>query len=290
MDEKLSHWLRIRETADAAARSDRLTRAVAATLPRDVPIHIIDLATGAGSNVRFLIERLPSRQRWLVVDRSSMLLEHLLERTAAWASVRGFDVEHQANGCQIRGDDLDCQVDTRVQNLGTMDDAALFQGCHLVTASALLDLVSEQWIRSLAAHCRAAGATALFTLSYDGRNVPSPPEPEDETVFALFNRHQLTDKGLGGKAAGPGAVEAAVRSFSEAGYRIDREATDWVLGPNDREMQESLISGWAWAAGNIASEQSARIESWRERRLAHVEAGRSQLVVGHQDIAAFLGS
>jgi hypothetical protein len=31
---------------------------------------------------------------------------------------------------------------------------------------------------------------------------------------------------------------------------------------------------------------SSTVERWRDRRIAHIEAGRSQIVVGHLDIAA----
>ena len=87
-------------------------------------------------------------------------------------------------------------------DLGALDDEAVFAGRHLVTASALLDLVSESWLKSLAMRCRAAGAVALLTITYNGRSLASPPEPEDAMVLDLFNRHQRTDKGLGGPGGG----------------------------------------------------------------------------------------
>ena len=92
-------------------------------------------------------------------------------------------------------------------------DAEIFEGRNLVTASALLDLVSESWLRLLAARCREAGATALFTLTYDGRSSCDPVEPEDELVRELMNLHQKTDKGLGGPADGPDAWAVAERAF-----------------------------------------------------------------------------
>jgi len=70
----------------------------------------------------------------------------------------------------------------------------------LVTASALLDLVSEDWLAALAARCRESGAAILFALSYDGRIRCSPEEPNDATICALVNEHQRTDKGFGTRA------------------------------------------------------------------------------------------
>lgn len=127
----------------------------------------------------------------------------------------------------------------------------------------------------------------LFALTYDGRIRCTPEEPEDEDVRALVNRHQRTDKGFG-QALGPSAVDAAGRYFVERGYVVRRAQSDWALSRDSGELQTALIVGWAEAACSIAPEQSGTVARWRARRLAHVEQGRSQIVVGHQDIAGWL--
>jgi len=37
----------------------------------------------------------------------------------------------------------------------------------------------------------------------------------------------------------------------------------------------------------MAPDQSGAIADWRARRIAHVDAGRSQLIVGHKDLAGW---
>jgi hypothetical protein len=157
-----------------------------------------------------------------------------------------------------------------------------------VTASALLDLVSERWLRDLAAACRSAGAAVLFALSYNGQSRCSPSEPEDDAIRELVNRHQKAARGPGGRAAGPDAGAYAQRAFVEAGYHVERDASDWILGPAHRDLQRRLVEGWARPAEEIAPGDAAMIRDWLQRRLAHVEAGRSHLVVGHEDLAAWL--
>ena len=292
-DSSLSQWLRLRERADWRSRSAALTQAVAARLAHDRPVCVLDLATGAGSNLRYLVERLPARQRWLLVDRSHALLADVDERTRAWAAERGHislikeGAGFSPAGFSLVGPHLECQVHLRVQDLGALDDPAIFAGRDLVTASALLDLVSETWLRALASHCRVAGAAALFTITYDGRFSCTPSEPEDEMVRERMNEHQRRDKGLGGPAQGPHAAACAGRCFAEEGYRVMTEPSDWVLGPNDAPMQRTLIDGWAEAASEVVPHHAPTIASWRTRRLAHVDAGRSHLVVGHRDVAAW---
>lgn len=290
MDDSLSSWLALREAADTAARSVALTEAIADVLGRKVrlkadptdeartdegrtdegrahdgqPLRILDLATGTGSNVRYLAPRLPAPQQWLVVDRDPALLREVPTRMPTGT------------------------VETRCLELGELDDPGIFAGRHLVTASALLDLVSERWLRRLATCCRASGAAVLFALTYNGASRCLPEEPEDGTIRDLMNRHQRqNDKGFG-PAAGPDAVECAVRCFEEAGYQVRREPSDWVLAPDARDLQRQLIEGWAGAARDIAPGLSSTIRDWLARRLAHIAANRSLVYVGHEDLAAWL--
>ena len=286
MNESLSEWLALREAADWAARSERLVRRATELLSPAGTVRGLDLCTGSGSNIRYLIERLPRHQRWLVVDRDAALLEEVPTRLSTWAQARNCTVRTEGHVSHIRSADLDCDVETREMNL-TRLDAELFEGRTLVTASALLDLVSESWLQALADHCRAVGAVALFSITYDGRSSCDPVEPEDDMVRELMNRHQRTDKGLGGPAAGPEGSAVAERVFEAAGYQVEREASDWSLGPSEQEFQRQLIEGWAHAASEVAPDQSKTIADWLTRRLAQVEAGRSRIVVNHIDMMAW---
>jgi hypothetical protein len=260
MSEFSADWLALREPVDAVSRSMRLARVVADALPRYRAVDILDLGTGTGANVRYLAGKLPLPQRWLLVDRDERLLSLAPK---AWPA-RCLDLQQ------------------------AVLDASLFQGRALVTASALLDLVSDAWLEVLVARCAEAGTAVLFALTYDGRLAYAPAEPEDDWIRDLVNQHQRRDKGLG-PAAGPAATMRAAELLTAAGYHVEREASDWVLTtPESQALQRQLIDGWAQAAAAVASDQAAAIDEWRDRRLAHVDAGSSQLIVGHKDLAAWL--
>ena len=288
-DHTLAQWLALREGADIAARSATLTRAVVDAVADDDPVRVLDLATGTGSNIRYLLDRFPGRrQEWLAVDHSSTLLSLLPARIGAWAAARGYRVTTDAATCTIRGNGVDCHVETRQMDLGTLPGSDVFGPRHLVTASALLDLVSERWLAALASWCRHTRAAALFALTYNGQSSSSPAEPEDELVLALFNRHQRTDKGLGGPAAGPDAGSAAVRAFASAGFHVQSEPSDWEIEAEEPAFQRMLVDGWAFAAAEVDPAAARAIEAWKRRRLQHITDGGSRLTVGHDDVGAWL--
>lgn len=259
MTDFLSDWLALREPADVRARSTAITDAVVAALPRERPLRCLDLASGTGSNIRYLSPLLPQPLAWVATDRDASLLAH-----------------------------VPTGVETRCMELGSLDDPALFSGYHLVTASALLDLVSARWITLLAHRCRDAGSAVLFALNYDGRSRCDPRLPEDDVILQIFNRHQRSnDKGFG-TAAGPDAAAFASHCFAEAGYSVRRARSDWDVPPAESAMQRRLVEGWAEAAKEIAPDESDTIGRWLSRRLAHVDAGRSRITVGHEDMGAWL--
>lgn len=286
MDESLSEWLAIRELADWKSRSAQLVDRVRLTLGSPDTLRVLDLCTGTGSNLRYLLDRIPGRQRWLAVDRDARLLDELLEKLKMWADARGCSTRTVGRVSHLRGERCECDVETRDIDLDRLD-AELFTGCNLVTASALLDLVSESWLKLLASRCREAGATALFTLTYDGRSSCDPVEPEDDMIRALMNVHQKTDKGLGGPAEGPDAWSVAEQAFKDVGYRVECAASDWSIAPSEQAFQRMLIEGWAGAAREIAPRRADTIADWLRRRLAHLAAGRSSIVVNHVDMVAW---
>jgi hypothetical protein len=279
-----AEWLTLREPADFAARAVRLTRELIGSLDSRDEVRALDLAAGTGANARYLADQMTGcDQDWILADHDPQLLSHVVPRMSAWAVARGAELE--AGTIRLPHGRGRISFATRSLDLRGLEDQAIFAGRTLVTASALLDLVSEPWLRSLAARCRQSGASALLALTYDGRMQCEPVEPEDRMIREFVNQHQRRDKGFG-PALGPDAVEVAERSFAEMGFAVRRERSDWILGPRTAELQRQLIEGWARAAAEIAPGQRASVDEWRRRRLAHVDRNRSRITVGHQDLSA----
>jgi hypothetical protein len=280
-----AEWLALREPFDAAARSAALVAELRSRLPAgtgSTPLAVVDLGAGTGSNLRHLAPLLGGAQHWRLVDHDAVLLAAALDATCAWAEALGARIDRRAEGLTIRARDFACEVVVEPYDLRDLDVLALPAGA-LVTAAALLDLVGATWIEKLARRCEAARASVCFALSYDGRTVCTPADPDDAAVLALFNRHQLADKGFG-PALGPAAASTAANVFKASGYEVAVRASDWVIRPAERAMQHALLDGWLGAAVEMAPERRAALTVWHERRRALVAGGRSTLTVGHVDL------
>ena len=140
----------------------------------------------------------------------------------------------------------------------------------LVTASALFDLVSAEWIGQLVDQCQRWQAAALLVLTVNGQRgfsstrrasparskILAAPRPNYETFGCrnFSNQHQRQAKGLG-TALGPDAIAELERCFQAAGFPVLVAPSDWQLKVDDdmtRQLGPALLDGWRKAALEVA--------------------------------------
>lgn len=260
-------WLDLREAADAAARARELVEPVRARLAGRPLATIHDLGAGTGSMGRWLAPRLPGAQHWVLHDRDPDLLKHAahgMARTAAG----GAPVT-----VEVREDDI-----TRLRP-GDLD------GASLVTASALLDMLTSEEIDAIVAACVCAGCPVLLTISVVGRVELTPPDPLDAPIAEAFNAHQRRTL-TGRRLLGPDAVHAAAEAFRRYGADARLRPSPWRLGPDQAELAAEWLRGWLDAACEQRPELAGPVRSYATRRLADAAAGRLHIVVHHSDLLA----
>lgn len=271
-------WLSLREPVDYRSRAESLLPHIEAASNAHRWSQVLDLGSGTGSNLRYLAPRLPGHQDWTLVDHDPVLLnnpvqDNLLDQVRSIRRVQG---------------DLNTHV------LSEIDQA------DLVTASALLDLVSEDWLKRLVKACQRTGCDAYFALNYDGdirwfsegnHNCDLTPDdvPNDDLIRNALNTHQRGDKGFG-PALGPTAGIMADRLFKAAGYHTWFSPSPWWLGPQDRHLVDRLINEWKQTSLGVENDRSHRdrIEAWATHRRQTVNSGTFALRVGHHDLLAVL--
>jgi hypothetical protein len=266
-------WLSLREGADAAARAAELVeplRAMAADRiagAPGAPLVIRDLGCGTGSMGRWLAPRLPGPQHWIMHDHDPDLLAHAAARM----------VHTAAGGAAVT-------VATRPGDLTALTAADL-AGTWLVTASALLDLLTAAEVDRLAAACAAAGCAALLTLSVTGRVELTPADPLDPELLAAFNAHQRRGEG-GRRLLGPDAAAAAVEAFTRHGVAVRTGPSPWRLGPERAELAVAWLRAWVGVAVAQRPALAAPAEAYLRRRRDVAAAGGLRIVIDHTDLLA----
>ncbi len=257
-------WLALRAPADAKARSAELmahAAQYAVNAAGDGPVRVVDLGCGSGATLRALAPLIDAPQAWTLIDADPKLLAEAERLTAARSPAPDLSLATQCA-------DLTAGLPWQ-------------EPPHLVTASALFDITSAEFVRTLAARLAADGTPLLALLTYDGAKTVDPPHGFDDEMLKLFNDHQRGEKSFG-RALGPDAPAALKRELEAVDATVTLASSPWMLTrDSDGPLIDAMVDGWAGAAIEAAPDQEGEIVRWRE---AH--AGAQAMQVGHADLWA----
>ena len=258
-------WLALREPADTQARAVDLVERVRRWLPPDRPTVIHDLGCGTGSMGRWLAPQLSGRQHWVLYDREP----GLLSVAASGLPTTGPTGERISS-------------ETRLEDVTRLDDGRL-AGASLITASALLDMLTADELDRIVVTCLRAGCPVLLTLSVTGRVELAPPDPLDGAIVAAFNAHQRR-RTASGTLLGPDAVRTAAESFQRAGATVIGRESPWRLDASHAPLLAEWFAGWVRAACEQEPSLTAAATEYAGRRAAEAADGALRATVWHRDL------
>src|SRR5207342_3212769 len=159
-----AEWLKLREPYDLLARNAAVLDTVFNLLAGKPSVALVDLACGTGSTFRALSPRISARQTWRLVDHDLGLLARVPPSAPPSINVSAVPIDLKR--------DL---------------EAAFDSAADLITTSALLDLVSSDWLNRLALEAAARRWPVYAALSYDGRAELAPADPTDRRIVDAVN-------------------------------------------------------------------------------------------------------
>ena len=258
-------WLNLREASDHRARDRHLLKTAANWLNdlKSKDKVIVDLGSGTGSTIRGLnrYTTLAPSIQWRLVDNDPELLAEAIHRHSEDYSIESFLVDLSAT-----------------QKLP-------LESVSLITASALLDLVSGDFIRDFCQLIREKNEDRpvgfYSALNYDGCIKWTPFHSLDAAILMNFNADQRRDKGFG-PALGPDATDFLKTQFHSTKFQCLSAKSPWLLGSADYQLTESLINGISGVAIQTDELTNSDIQDWKTFRIKNVRTGTCYL--GHTDI------
>jgi SAM-dependent methyltransferase len=226
---------------------------------------VVDLGSGTGSTLRAFAAQSAELKflNWRLVDQDAALLAEANRRHGKSHRLKTFELD--------------------LANISALP----LDGADLITASALFDLVSADFIDKLVSEiqnkCQQAPVGFYAALNYDGWTSWTPSHALDSVVLDAFNRDQQRDKGFG-QALGPDAGAYMEQKFTEAGFKVLTANSPWQLDGHDGDMLSALITGISRAVAQDPALDAAIIENWIQFRKAHSATGTC--TVGHTDLLA----
>jgi SAM-dependent methyltransferase len=287
-------WLALREPVDHRSRNAMLQNQVIDFLQQRAPVipgllHITDLGSGTGSNLRALAPYFGAMQCWTLVDHDADLLREARATLISWAdgvldgnppnSIGG--IGHFSASIEpavITKNSKTIAVQFRCADLLADYRNILKEPADLITAAAFFDLVAEPWLTEF---CAALTKPLYTVLTYDGIETWGPPNALDTDVLRAFHAHQSTDKGFGA-ALGPRAAERLQSLLQGRGFTTACAPSPWRMDHHDHALIEQLAAGTASAAREMGMLASSAIDQWGQARC---HAGYCE--IGHIDLFAY---
>jgi len=286
-----AEWLALREPVDHRSRNLALQAQVIQFLEQIqsvVPgsIHITDLGSGTGSNLRALAPYLGLKQSWTLVDYDADLLRSARASLIAWAdnvvNVNEGESEFTASDLihplTITKNSNTIAIEFKCADLVHDYQTILDKPADLITSAAFFDLVAESWLVDF---CAALTKPLYTVLTYDGKETWGPPNALDTDVLRAFHAHQSTDKGFGA-ALGPRAAERLQSLLQNRGCVIACAPSPWRMDHRDHALIEQLALGTASAVREIGMLANSAIDQWEQARLQ-----ASHCEIGHIDLFAY---
>ena len=255
-------WLDLREPADLKARAKPLAIQALAWLESNgggFDSILVDIGSGTGSSLRALRALGARNIVWRLVDLDGALLDEALKRHG----------KHEL-------------IETYQADLNIIEELPL-GGARLMTASALFDLASREFVDGLVERLSQQKTAIYSALNYDGTTEWTPAHPLDSAVLGAFNQDQRRNKGFG-TALGPDASTYLQHALEAEGYSVSIASSPWQLGASDIALINELIHGIANAVADNYGLDGNELNAWKEFRLAHANLGTCR--VGHLDLLA----
>lgn len=261
-------WLSLRQDADHQARAaaSPLISMLNEYLNPTSEVEVFDLGAGSGANLAWLAPQIFLPQRWTLIDRDADLL-----------SAAQF----------VETPDRVLSVSAQQRSIDELTAEEL-QSAGLITASAVLDILSVTQLDRLAALIHEARVPALLSLNVTGVVELSPALFIDEEITAAFNQHQRRS-GL----AGPEAAHYLCEQLHLTGAKVKTIETPWLLGagsnlhrPQDLALLERYLTERVAAATEQRPHLTDIADAWLSARIAQVRQYSLTVRVDHLDILA----
>lgn len=278
-------WLHERYRFDVAARNPKVEAACLQYLARHPNISIIDIGAGTGANFIYLSEKLPQSQQWALVELNPSLLKRARERLKIWAAAKGYAVREERQSLDFQRNEQHIHVQFLQGSFLELPQLLQPEQYHLVTASAVFDLLSAQMLSKLIQTFHQNRLALLATLNYESMAY-LPTDAEDGHWIGLYEAHMQREQDFG-RALGPECSD-----FLENGYaqlptaQVIRAPSRWQIEPTDSFMHVHMLQFLEKSLLEMTSmgHSGKGLDTWLQRKKAQLQARQLRLSVTHSDL------
>lgn len=278
-------WLEERYRFDVAARNPSVEAACLQHFTQASPINIIDIGAGTGANFVYLAEKFPQHQRWALVDLNPTLLKRARERLKNWAMAKGYGLREKKKTLLMRQNDQHIEVEFLSGSFLELPRLLPLHNYHLVTASAVFDLLSKPMLKHLVQVFHDHRLALLTTLNYESMSY-LPKAPEDEHWIGVYEAHMKREQGFG-QALGPDCGSFLKECYAPLPKaQLLSAPSRWQIEPNDIHLHRHLLAFLEESLQEMVSAgySGKGLRQWLNEKQQLLEEQQLRLTVNHSDL------
>lgn len=280
------NWLQERYPFDADARNkEREWEAIHQFAYLD-HVHLVDLGTGTGSNVRYYLEQFPQNQTWHCVEEDGALKEMFWQNIKQLAKTEGYELEWNGEALKMSKSGHWVNIHFVEGNLMELDSLVDLLRTDFILANAVFDLFSEAQFSELIHIISHHSLSLFFSLNYEGMKF-FPSEEADVFYIDQYNAHMKRPQPFG-HGMGPDASQLMEKAFRTALAEVKLGESIWEIGEKDEKMLTYLLGFFEDALADWwkTTEEKAAFIAWIGRKKTMIQEQQLAANVYHQDVLA----
>jgi precorrin-6B methylase 2 len=274
-------WLAERYHFDAAARHPLIEEKFLHALPPNDTIALIDVGAGTGANCRYLMEKIPANQEWILIEQNSEFSEESLRSLQHHGLQKGYETYLQNGTLTLKAPAKTVQIKALQGSLLEINRMADLSATNAVVANAVFDLFTAEEFETFVQKITRHQLLFYATMNYENMHF-LPTHPQDEKMICLYHEHMLRPQDMG-TALGPGSVVQMIEILQQHRYAVTAGNSLWHIHSKHEKMMRYLLNFMASAIAELplSVEDTLLLKPWKKQK---EEATVLHLIIEHQDI------
>ena len=276
-------WMNAREEYDMCSRSSILDYYLG---ENDNLEKIIDIGSGTGSFLRWLIVKKYKFEKMLMIDQDEKLLNKVYKIT------RGLSIDE--NLLLKKASSNLFHLDSPNQNIFSEirimkgDISKLFKyiyNYNFISFSAIADILPKLFLDKLFS-VHLENKTILFSICYDGKVSWNIKNKYDKYIMKKFNEHQQSVKN-DNYTLGPASISYIKKKAKQKLYKVKTMDSPWKLNSDNvsnRDFHQQYINTIYKALQKDKNTDTLILKEWIHDKSEKIKKGKLKTIVNHKDI------
>ena len=276
-------WMNAREEYDMCSRSSILDYYLR---ENDNLEKIVDIGSGTGSFLRWLIINKYNFEKMLMIDQDEKLLNKVFKIT------RNLSIDKNLLLKKISSNlfHLDSSNQNILSEIRIMkgDISKLFKYIYkynFISFSAIADILPKLFLDKLFS-IQLNNKTILFSICYDGKVSWNNKNKYDKYIMKKFNEHQQSLKN-DNYTLGPASISYIKKKAKQKLYKVKIMDSPWKLNSDNvssRDFHQQYINTIYKALQKDKNTDTLILKEWIHDKSEKIKKGKLKTIVNHKDI------